>query len=142
MKKLVLALAIMVSALSFAQEGKRERMTAEQRTDKQVKEMTASLNLTEKQQGEVKALLMEQAKKREAKKAEMKANRESGQEMSDEQRADMKKRMIDEQLEVKTKMKKILTEEQLQKMQEIRREKGKDMMHKRKEVRKAAKKAE
>lgn len=116
MKNLIVAFAIMISTLSFAQKGEREKVSPEQRVDKQVKEMTSNLNLSEKQQGEVKAILLEQSKKREAKRAEMKAARERGETPTDEQRAEMKKKMIDEQLEMKTKMKKILSEEQLKKL--------------------------
>lgn len=133
---------LMAGTLTFAQPGNREKMTPEQHTEKQLKEMTTSLNLTDKQQSEVKAILLEQSKKREAQRAEMKAARERGEKPSDEQRAEMKKRLIDEQLAMKTKMKKILTEEQLKKLQEIRREKGKGMKENRKEGRKAPKKAE
>lgn len=137
MKKAILAAVLLASALTFAQTDKREKITPEQRVEQQLKEMTISLNLTEKQQTEVKAVLLEQSKKREGKKAEMKAMREGGDKLTDEQRAEMKKRMIDEQLELKTKMKKILTEEQLKKMQKNRREKGKQLMQNRKEDRKA-----
>lgn len=141
MKKLVLAIALAVSSLSVAQQGEaREKMTPEQRVDNQLKEMTANLNLTEKQQAEVKTILVEQSKKREAKRTEMKAARERGEQLTDQQRAQMKKDLIDEQLEMKTKMKKILTEEQLKKMKEMRREKGMQMSDKKKAGRKAVKK--
>ena len=127
MKKLIVALAIMISTLSFAQKGEREKMTPEQRVEKQLSHMTTTLNLNEKQQGEVKAVLLEQAKKREGQRAEMKAARERGEKPTDEQKAEMKKKMIDEQLEMKTKMKKILTEEQLTKLKESRMERRKEM---------------
>ena len=133
MKKLILALAIMISGLSFAQPGGKEKRNPEQMIEKQVKEMTTSLNLSDKQQNEIKTLLTEQSKKREAKRNEMKIARESGKKPSDEQKAEMKKRMIDEQLDVKTKMKKILTEEQAKKWEENRKVKGKEMREKRKE---------
>lgn len=142
MRKLILATAILLSTLSFAQPGERVKMTPEERMNKQLNEMTTSLNLTEKQQADVKALLMEQSKRGEAKRAEMKAAREKGEKLTDEQRAEMRKKMIDDQLEMKTKLKKILTEEQLKKMQEIRKGKSKTMVEKRKEGRRALKKEE
>jgi hypothetical protein len=132
MKRLILAFAIMVSTLSFAQTGEKEKMTPQQRIDKQLKEMTTSLNLSEKQQGEVKAVLTEQANKRAKKREEMKAAKDRGEKPSDEQRAEMKKNMIDEQLAMKTKMKKILSEDQQKKLREIRKEKGHKMHEKRK----------
>lgn len=142
MKKVVVAFAILVSSLSFAQtgEGKREKGTPEQKIEKRVKEMTSDLNLTEKQQNEMKVYMLEQYKKREAKRSEMKANREKGEKPSDEKKAEMKKRMIDEQLEIKTKMKSILSEEQLKKMQEIHKEKRNEMGRERKKVRNPAEK--
>lgn len=133
MKKLILALAIMISGLSFAQPGGKEKRNPEEMIEKQVKQMTASLTLSNKQQAEMKTLLTEQSKRREAKRAEMKKVRESGAKPSDEQKAQMKKKMIDEQLAMKTEMKKILTEEQLKKWEENRKEKGKELREKRKE---------
>lgn len=129
MKKLIVAFAILVSTLSFAQpgNGKREKGTPEQNVERHLKEMTADLNLTEKQQSEIKSILLEQSKKREAKRTEMKSAKEKGEKPSDEQKAEMKKRMIDEQLEMKIKLKKILTEEQLKKMKEVHKERRENM---------------
>ncbi len=124
MKTVFVAFVVLISTLSFAQpgEGKREKGTPEQNIEKRLKEMTSDLNLSEKQQSEIKAVLLEQSKKRETKRAEMKVAREKGVKPSDEQKAEMKKGMIDEQLEMKTKMKKILSEEQIKKMQEVHKE--------------------
>ncbi len=134
MKKLIVAVTILVCSLTFAQsgEGKREKSNPE----KQLKEMTNDLGLSEKQQIEIKAILEEQSKKREKLREEMKAYKEKGEKPSDEKRAEMKKILIDEQLEMKTKMKKILSSEQLKKWQEIRKEKGKEMGENRKDRKK------
>jgi len=127
MKTVFVAFAILVSTLSFAQPGGREKLTPEQHVEKRLKEMTSDLSLTDKQQSEIKTILLEQSKKREAKRAEMKSNREKGEKLSDEQKAEMKKGMIDEQLEMKTKLKKILSEEQLKKLKEVQKEKRAEM---------------
>jgi len=127
MKKLIVAFAILLSTLSFAQSGEREKLTSEQNVEKRLKEMTNDLGLSDKQQSEIKSILLEQSKKREAKRAEMKANREKGVKVTDEQKAEMKKGMIDEQLEMKTKLKKILSEEQLKKMKEVTKERRGEM---------------
>lgn len=127
MKRLIVAFVILVSTLSFAQPGGREKLTPEQNVEKKLKEMTNDLNLSEKQQIQIKSILVEQSKKREAMKAEMKSSREKGVKPSDEEKAEMKKKIIDEQLEMKTKMKSILNEDQLKKMKEIRKEKGAEM---------------
>ena len=129
MKKIFVVFAVLVYALSFAQpgEGKREKGNPEQNIEKRLKEMTSDLNLSEKQQNQIRAILMEQAKKREAKRAEMKTKREKGVKPSDKEKAEMKKNMIDDQLEMKTRMKAILSVEQLKKLQGIHNEKRKGM---------------
>ena len=141
MKKLIVAFAILISSLSFAQSGdKKQRLTPEQNIEKRLKVMTNELNLSEKQQGEVKVIMLEQSKKREAKRVEMKAAREKGETISDEQKAEMKKGMIDEQLEMKTKLKKILSTEQLKKMKETRKARGKEIVGKRRDGKKRVEK--
>lgn len=131
MKKLIVTFAILVSTLSFAQPGGREKLTPEQNVEKRLKEMTNDLNLSEKQQIQIKSILEEQSKKREAMKEEMKASREKGVKPTDKKKAEMKKKMIDEQLVIKTKMKSILNEDQLKKLREIRKEKAVEMRSKR-----------
>ena len=139
MKKLILAIALVISSLSFAQEGRGEKLTPEQQSELQVKKMTLDLDLNEKQQKEVKAILLEQAKKREAKITEFKANKEKGEKPSADEKFEMKNKMLDEQIEMKAKMKKILTPEQYkeweenhEKRSEMRSEKMEKMKQKRK----------
>ena len=136
MKKLILAIALVISSLSFAQEGRErergEKLTPEQQSELQVKKMTLDLDLNEKQQKEIKAILLEQAQKREAKIAE-------GEKPSADEKFEMKSKMLDEQIEMKAKMKKILTPEQYkeweenhEKRSEMRSEKMEKMKQKRK----------
>lgn len=128
MKKLILAFAIMVSLVSFGQEREgRGKFQSEEDVQVHIKQMTADLNLSDKQQSEVKALFMDQFNKRKQMRAEMKKGKEDGVQISDEKRAEMKKQMIDEQLEMKTKLKKILSPEQLKKLVELRKKEGKEM---------------
>jgi hypothetical protein len=126
MKKLFLAIVLVTSSLSFAQDrkeqGKREQFTPEQQTELHVKRMTLDLDLDDKQQKEIKALLLEQAKKREAKKAEMMAKREKGEKPTSDEKFAMKSEMLDNQIEMKAKMKKILKPEQFEKWEEMREE--------------------
>ena len=75
MKKLILVIALTLSSLTFAQSRKSIEMTPEQVAELQTKKMTLDLDLTANQQKEVKALLLEEAKKREAIKTEMKARK-------------------------------------------------------------------
>jgi periplasmic protein CpxP/Spy len=76
MKKLFLALLLLVGITTWAQ-GKRERrpegdrLTKEEKVDLQVKRMTKDLDLNEKQAKEVRTLVTKEVEKREAKRAEM-----------------------------------------------------------------------
>lgn len=63
MKKLILVIALTLSSLTFAQSRKSIEMTPEQVAELQTKKMTLDLDLTANQQKEVKALLLEEAKK-------------------------------------------------------------------------------
>ena len=120
MKKMILAIALVATTLTFAQDRKqgREKLTPEQQTELQVKKMTLDLDLDAKQQKEIKTILLEQAKKREAKMAEMKAKREKGEKPSADEKFEMKNKMLDNQIEMKAKMKKILKPEQFAKWEE------------------------
>jgi periplasmic protein CpxP/Spy len=137
MKKLFLALVLVVGLNSFAQPGRkgegREKLTPEQQVESILKKMTQELALTEKQQNEIKPILVEQSKKREAKKEEFRAKREKGEKPSDEEIAEMKKNRADEELALKTKFKKILSEEQYNKWSDMRKQFGEKMKGKRKE---------
>ena len=132
MKKLILAIALVMTTLTFAQDRKqgREKLTPEQQSELHVKKMTLDLDLDAQQQKEVKTIFLEQAKKREAKMAEMKAKREKGEKPSADERFEMKNEMLDNQIEMKAKMKKILKPEQYKKWEE-NREEGKSKMKKR-----------
>ena len=128
MKKLILVFAIMVSLVSFAQEREgRGQFKSEQDVDAHLKRMSADLNLSDQQQSEVKLILMDQFNTKQKMREAMKKEKESGTQISDEKRAEMKKQMIDEQLEMKTKLKKILSEEQMKKLGELRKQRGSEM---------------
>jgi protein CpxP len=123
MKKLILAFAIMVNFVSFAQE--RTKFKSENDVVAYIKDMTKELGLSEKQQGEFKLVMMDQFNKRKQMRENMRTQKESGEEISDEKKAEMKKARIDEQLGMRTKLKKILSEEQMKKLGEMQNEKRK-----------------
>ena len=120
MKKMILAIALVATTLTFAQDRKqgREKLTPEQQTELQVKKMTLDLDLDEKQQKEIKTILVEQSKKRETKLAEMKAKKEKGEKPTADERFAMKNEMLDNQIAMKARMKKILKPEQFTKWEE------------------------
>lgn len=129
----MVVIALVVGLTTFAQQKRgegREKLTPEQQVETILKKMTTELSLDGKQQEEVKVLLTEQAKKREAKKEEFKLRKEKGVKPSDEEIAKMKKERIDEELAMKTKLKKILSDEQYKKWSERRKEMGSKMRSK------------
>lgn len=134
MKKLILIIALCVGLTSVAQGRKGEgRPNPEEQVEKLVTRMTAELDLNTKQQEQIKVLMMDQAKKREAKRASFKTRKETGDKPSDEEIAQMKKNRADEELAMKTEMKKILSEEQYKSWTEMKKEVRKEMKGKMKE---------
>lgn len=127
MKKLFVTAILLIGFLTVAQEKglknqdkkarmeNRESLTSEQQAEIQVKRMTLDLDLNTKQQSEIKKIVLEQAKKREAKKTEWKANKEAGKTLNKDEKFAMKNQMLDEQIAMKAEMKKILTTEQFSK---------------------------
>jgi Spy/CpxP family protein refolding chaperone len=130
MKKVIIMALMVVSTAAFAQEketkkgdpqtrsASMEAMTPEQRADLRVKQMTLDLDLTEKQRTEIKKIVLENSKKSEAKRAEMKAKKAEKKAMSAEERYAMQNERLDNQIEMKAQMKKILTQEQFEKFEE------------------------
>ena len=127
MKKLVFIAIVLVSTLTFAQQrgsgkmgknapmNQRENFSPEQQTELQVKRMTLHLDLTTKQQEELKKVVLENTKKREAKKVEMQAKRAEGKTPTTEERFQMQNQRLDNQIAMKAELKKILTKEQMEK---------------------------
>lgn len=135
MKKTLLIVLVIGSLTgAYAQERttekpRRERMTLEQRNQLQLKRMTANLDLTPSQQKEMAVIIADQNSKREAKIAEIKANKETKKQLTADERFKMENEKLDAQIEHKAKMKKVLNKEQFEKWeknQEMRNEK----MHK------------
>ncbi|WP_396194551.1 hypothetical protein [Flavobacterium sp.] len=124
MKKLFLALLLLVGMTTWAQ-GKRERrpegdrLTKEEKVDIQVKRMTKDLDLNEKQIKEIRALVTSEVEKREAKRAQMAEEKKAKREA-------MKAKLKEEQTAHSAEMKKILSQEQFAKWEKLREErKGK-----------------
>ena len=138
MKKVIVAVLLVVGMTAFAQEKEgrragREKLTSEQKVDLQVKKMTKDLELNEKQAKEVRVLVTKEVAKREAKRAEMEA-------LKTKKREQMKAQREAEQVALSSDMKKILTPEQYAKWEKNREEKKesiKEKMAERKEKRKS-----
>ena len=112
MKRLIIAALLVAGMTTYAQEKREmpnranvERMTPEERQDRQVKKLTSELTLTAQQQDQVKQLLASQtttrenpADRKELSKEEMKARREAS-----------RNKMQDDRKVMEDKMKAILT---------------------------------
>lgn len=130
MKKVCIVALLVIGLSSFAQErkerhpkGEMEQMTPEQRNQLHLKKMTLDLDLNAKQQEQLTKILADQSAKREAMKAEHKAKTEEVKAI----RFEMKKKILDEQIEMKNKMKSILSAEQFSKW-EMKKEKNNKRM--------------
>ncbi len=137
MKKIMIMASLLIGMITFAQpkKGKQDR-TAEQVVENQIKKTTLDLDLNEKQQAELKALLTEQYAKREAVREEIKAKRAENQKLAKEEKEVIKGKFLDEKLAMKAKMKQILTPEQFKKWedrQQEREQKLKERIEKRNE---------
>lgn len=121
MKKLILAVMLVIGITAFAQQREprkagKERLTSEEKVDLQVKRMTKELSLNEKQATEVRSIVTKEVAKRETKKAALK-------EQKDKKREEVKAEMQKEQAAFSAEMKKVLTPEQYAKWEKNREEK-------------------
>ena len=130
MKNVCIVALLVIGLSSFAQErkerhpkGEMEQMTPEQRNQLHLKKMTLDLDLNAKQQEQLTKILADQSAKREAMKAEHKVKMEEAKAI----RFEMKKKILDEQIEMKNKMKSILSAEQFAKW-EMKKEKNNKRM--------------
>ena len=117
MKKVFLAVALVLGLTTFAQEGKpsrgeREKLTTEQQVALQTKKMKLELDLNDKQTADVKKIVEKQVAQREAKLAEMQAKKAKGEKPTKDERFKMKNEMLDAQIAHKAEMKQVLTAEQ------------------------------
>ncbi len=143
MKKLIVTIVLVISSLSFAQE--KSKLSPEQQTELQVKKMTLDLDLDANQQKELRTILLENAKKREAKKMALKEKMSKGQKPTSDEQFEMKSKMLDDKIEHKAQLKKILKPEQFQKWEQNQENRTKNLNQKRKnskEKRKATQKIE
>lgn len=137
MKKLLIAVVLMSTLATFAQDRKmnQDKLTPEQRVELQVKKMTLDLDLNDKQQKDIAKLLTEQSKKREEAKAKREAVKKADTKPTSEERFAMKNKMMDEQIAFKAEMKKILNEKQMEKWEAQREDRMEQMQNRRKGMR-------
>lgn len=138
MKKLIIAVLLLVGVSNFAQEvnapknkkdkGSKEMKSPEQRNEAMLAKMTTELNLDASQQAQIKPIIAEQSVKMEAMRAQQKANKESGVVPNDADKKAMRKTRMENKEATDNKIKAILTPDQFvkyQAMQEAEKEKMK-----------------
>lgn len=140
MKKLFIAAMLFVGIASFAQDmdqkparEQRERMTPEQRNEKQLQKLTTELNLDASQQAQVKQLLADRSAKAEKFREARKEKKDSNTKPTAEEKAAFKKQMEDEVAANDAKMKSILKADQYTKWKTLQEEKKDKMRDKMKE---------
>ncbi|AUC20959.1 hypothetical protein BTO15_01990 [Polaribacter sejongensis] len=138
MKKLA-SILVLVFAVTFTTQAQKKRggngerdfkLTAEQHATLAVKKMTLTLDLSEKQQNQIKPLLMAQMAERKTAMAERKANRADKKRPTADEMYAMKNERLDKRIAMKNRMKEILNKEQLEKFGKMRKNKGKMAMNK------------
>jgi hypothetical protein len=126
MKKIV-SILVLVFAVTFTTQAQKKRgekgskLTVEQHTTLAVKKMTLALDLSDKQQKQIKPLLMAKMTERKAsmeKKKEARGNKERP--TADEMYAKQIAR-LDNQIAMKNKMKNILNKEQFEKFEKMQK---------------------
>ena len=138
MKKIA---SILVFVLAFTlsteaqkkRDHKRPQLTVEQYTDLTIKKMTLALDLSERQQNQVKPLIaLKMTERKEFMEKRKEARKENKKPTSDEIFA-MKNKMLDNRIAMKKNMKEILNKEQFEKFEKMnkkRKMKGKMMKKK------------
>jgi len=132
MKKLFIAALLFVGIASFAQDADqkpprepRERLTPEQRNEKQLQKLTTELSLNTNQQTQVKQLLADRSAKAEKLRTERVAKKDRNAKPTEAEREALKAELKAEREANDAKMKTILTADQYTKWHSLQ-EKNKD----------------
>jgi len=130
MKKIIVLVTLVISALTFGQEDQHEKrdhhrkgkmemmkdLSPEQMATLRTKKMTLDLDLTQTQQDKMKALHLEGAKARKEQMKKREKNKADGkQKLSSDEKYKKMNSVLDKKIEMKSKIKSILTDEQFQK---------------------------
>ncbi len=126
MKKLIIAVLLVIGFSSFAQEQtpkekkskkeQKERMSPEQRNQALLDRMTTELKLDTKQQEQIKPILAEQSAKLQAMRDQRMAS--NSKELTSEERKALMQKRTEERAATDAKLKAILTPEQFKKMKD------------------------
>jgi len=137
MKKIIVILVVMLTFSTQAQQRKHKRnkvrFTTEQHVEMAVKRMTLTLDLSEKQQQEIKPLFLARAKKRkEAMEARKTAKKEQKRPTADKIYK-MQMDRLNDMIAMKNSMKEILNKDQFEKYQKLKKKRKNLVMKKKKQ---------
>jgi hypothetical protein len=127
MKKIV-SILVLVFAVTFTTHAQKKRgdrgdrgskLTIEQQTTLAVKKMTLALDLSDKQQKQIKPLLMAKMTERKASMEKRKEARENKEKPTTDEMFAMKNKQLDHQIAMKNSMKNILNKEQFEKLEKM-----------------------
>ena len=144
MKKLV-SILVLVFAFTLTTQAQKKRgnknskLTPEQHATLAIKKMTLALDLSEKQQKQIKPLIIAKMAERKAAMEKRKAAKQKKERPSADEMYAMKNKMLDKQILMKRKMKDILNKEQFEKFEKMQRGKNKMMKSKMKKMQKGKK---
>ena len=132
MRKLVLVALLLIGFTARAQQQNREEgrrhmanLSPEQMATLQTKRMTLALDLTADQQSKIQEMFAKNAAERKSKMEDLKARKESGETLSDDEKFDMKNERLDNQIAHKEEMKTILDDAQYAKWEKMHAKRGK-----------------
>ena len=112
---------------------KRPELSIEQQTNLAIKQMTLTLDLSEKQQNQITPIMTAQAASKKTAMEKRREMRKNKTKPTADEIYEMKSKFLDNQIAFKNSMKEILNEEQFEKFQKIAKrkmKKGKDMKQK------------
>ncbi|ARV16265.1 hypothetical protein [Polaribacter sp. SA4-12] len=144
MKKIV-SILVLVIAVTFTTQAQKKRgergsnLTAEQHTTLAVKKMTLALDLSAKQQREIKPLLMAKMAERKASMEKRKEARKNKERPTAGEMFAMKNKQLDTQIAMKNRMKEILNKDQFEKFEKMQKGR-KRMAHNKRKGKKGSKK--
>lgn len=144
MKNLATILAF-VFAFTFTAQAQKKRthkkpnLTAEQHATLAIKKMTLALDLSDKQQQQIKPILMAQIAEKKAVMEKRKEARKNKQKPTADEIYAMKNKQLDNQIKMKNKMKNILNKEQFEKFEKMAKRRKMMAMKKKKEMMKKKK---
>jgi hypothetical protein len=131
MKKIV-SILILVFAFTLTIQAQKKRkeqgpkLTVEKHVDFVVKKMTLALDLSEKQQNQIKPLVNVQAASKKAAMLQRKENRSEKKRPSSDEIREMRSKQLDRKIAFKNKMKDILNKEQFEKFEKMKKGRKKE----------------